>query len=147
MSEFSRHVTVDWSGPIRETTSKGTAHAGTGAFDLPVTFLRRIGEPEGTTSPEELIAAAHGVCYAMVINAHVGKMGGKIEKTHVKCTVTAVLDNGIKIKKSLLEVEVEGLSGVDPATFPQVAKDAEGGCPVSNALRGNLEIEVRATVK
>src|SRR5690242_1816707 len=88
MPSFSRHVSVDWSGPLREG-GKGIAHAGTGAFNLPVTFLHRIGEPEGETSPEELIAAAHAVCYTMVINATVGRMGGKIEKTHVTCTITA----------------------------------------------------------
>ena len=146
MSEFSRHVTVDWSGPIRETTSGGVVKAGTGSFEIPVSFLRRIGEPEGMTSPEELVAAAHGACYAMALNATVGKLGGKIEKTHITCTVTAVLDNGIKIRKSLLEVVAHGLSGIEASAFQQVAVDASGGCPVSNALKGNLEIEVKAKV-
>ncbi len=147
MPQFSRHVTVDWSGPLR-AGGKGVAKAGTGAFSLPVTFLQRIGEPEGQTSPEELIAAAHAACYAMVINAAVGKMGGAIEKTHVTCTVTADLsDAGIKIQSSRLELVVEGLTGIDPAAFPQIAKDAEGNCPVSGALRGGLAIEVSAKVK
>jgi osmotically inducible protein OsmC len=147
MPQFSRHVTVDWSGPLRDG-GKGTITAGTGAFTLPVTFPQRIGEPEGGTSPEELIAAAHGTCYAMVINATIGRMGGKIEKTHVTCTVTADLsDAGIKITKSHLALVAEGLSGVDAAQFPQIAKDAEGKCPVSNALRGSIAIEVDAKVK
>jgi osmotically inducible protein OsmC len=147
MPQFSRHVTVDWSGPLREG-GKGVAHAGTGAFNLPVTFASRIGEPEGVTSPEELIAGAHGVCYAMVVNATIGRMGGKIEKTHVTCTVTADLSEaGIKITKSHLDLVVEGLTDVDAAQFPQIAKDAEGKCPVSNALRGSIAIEVDAKVK
>ena len=70
---FSRTVTVDWQGTIME--GKGTAKAGTGAFTLPVTFPRRIGEPEGSTSPEELIAGAHATCYAMVIAATLGRKG------------------------------------------------------------------------
>jgi osmotically inducible protein OsmC len=75
-------------------------------------------------------------------------MGGKIEKTHVTCTVTADLsDAGIKITKSHLDLVVEGLTGVDAAQFPQIAKDAEGKCPVSNALRGSIAIEVDAKVK
>jgi osmotically inducible protein OsmC len=147
MPNFSRHVTVDWSGPLREG-GKGVAHAGTGAFNLPVSFPQRIGEPGGATSPEELIAAAHAVCYAMVINGAVAKAGGKIGKTHVTCTITADLgDAGIKISKSHLELTVEGLEGVDAATFPQMAKEAEGKCPVSNALRNNLQIDVTTTVK
>ena len=147
MPQFSRNVTVDWSGPIKEG-GKGTAQAGTGAFSLPVTFLQRIGEPQGATSPEELIAAAHAACYAMVINAHVGRLGGSIGRTHVKCTVTADLsDAGIKIQSSKLELTVENLKGIDPAQFSQIAKDAEGKCPVSGALRGGIAIEVDAKVK
>jgi osmotically inducible protein OsmC len=147
MPSFSRHVSVDWAGPLREG-GKGVAHAGTSAFNLPVTFLHRIGEPEGQTSPEELIAAAHGVCYVMVVNGAIAKAGGKVEKTHVTCTITADLgDAGIKIVSSRLDVVAEGLTGMDAAAFPQLAKDAEGKCPVSNALRGSLAIEVHASVK
>jgi lipoyl-dependent peroxiredoxin len=147
MSEFSRHATVDWSGPLT-AGGKGVAHAGTGAFNVPVTFPQRIGEPEGATSPEELIAAAHGVCYTMVVNGAITRLGGKAANTHVTCTITAGLsDAGIKIQKSTLDVVVEGLEGIDPAQFPQIAKDAEGKCPVSNALRGSLEIVVNARVK
>ncbi len=147
MPQFSRHVTVDWSGPLKEG-GKGVAQAGTGAFSLPVTFPSRIGEAEGRTSPEELIAAAHAACYAMVINATVGRMGGSIDKTHVTCTVTADLSEaGIKIQSSKLDLTVEGLKGIDPAAFPQIAKDAEGKCPVSGALRGGIAIDVETTVK
>ena len=147
MSSFSRTVTVDWQGPLREG-GKGTAKAATGAFNLPVSFLRRVGEPEGTTSPEELIAAAHSSCYAMALNATVGRKGGAIGTTHVTCTVTAELsDKGIKIVSSKLDVVAEKLTGIEAKDFEAVAKEAEGGCPVSNALRGSLTIEVVATVK
>jgi len=147
MPQFSRHATVDWSGPLREG-GKGVAKAGTGAFSLPVTFPHRIGDPEGGTSPEELIAAAHATCYAMVINATVAKLGGAIGKTLVTCTVTADLsDAGIKIQSSKLDLVVEGLTGIDPAAFPQIAKDAEGKCPVSGALRGGIAIDVNAKVR
>jgi osmotically inducible protein OsmC len=147
MPEFSRHVTVDWQGPLREG-GKGTARAGTGAFALPVSFLRRIGEAEGTTSPEELIAAAHASCYAMSINGAVGRKGGAIGTTHVTCTVTADLSQtGIKITTSALEVVAESLTGIDAAAFQGVAEEAEKSCPVSNALRGSLQITVKASVK
>ena len=79
MAHFSRHVAVDWAGPLKEG-GKGTAHAGSGAFTLPVTFPQRIGESEGATSPEELIAAAHASCYAMALNATVGRKGGAIKR-------------------------------------------------------------------
>jgi osmotically inducible protein OsmC len=147
MPAFSRKVTVDWQGPLREG-GKGMAKAGTGAFNVPVSFLRRVGEPEGTTSPEELVAAAHASCYAMALNATVGRKGGAIGTTHVTCTVTAELgDTGIKIVSSVLDVVAELLTGIDAKDFAAVAKEAEGKCPVSNALRGSLAIDVIATVK
>jgi osmotically inducible protein OsmC len=146
MPSFSRKVTVDWVGPVKE--GKGTAKAGTGAFNLPVSLPRRIGEAEGSTSPEELIAAAHSTCYAMALNATVGRKNGAIGTTHVTCTVTAELtEAGIKIQSSRLDVVAEKLTGIDPKDFAAVAKEAEGKCPVSNALRNNLTIEVNATVK
>lgn len=143
---FSRHATIDWQGSILE--GKGSAAAGSGAFNLPVTFPRRIGEPEGSTSPEELIAAAHGTCYAMVIAATLGRRSASAKRTQVTCTVTGEkTDAGLKILSSKLQVVAEGLAGIDAAGFEELARQAEGGCPVSGALRGNLVIEVEVTVK
>jgi organic hydroperoxide reductase OsmC/OhrA len=78
MAQFSRNVTVDWTGSLMEGT--GQAKAGSGAFSLPVTFPRRIGAAEGGTSPEELIAGAHAACYAMVVAATMGKKGATVKK-------------------------------------------------------------------
>lgn len=146
MATFSRHVDVDWSGSIME--GKGNAKAGSGAFTLPVTFPARIGEPQGHTSPEELIAAAHAACYAMALNATVGKKNGSIARTRVTATVTAdKTDAGIKITTSKLRVVAEGLKGIERGQFADVAKEAESKCPVSNALRGSLKIELETDVK
>jgi osmotically inducible protein OsmC len=143
MATFSRNVTVNWEGPIME--GKGTAKAGSGAFELPVSFPRRIGDPEGQTSPEELMAAAHAACFAMALNATVGRKGGQIAKTDVTATVTADKgDAGIKIMSSKLTVVAHGLTGISKDEFPAVAREAEGKCPVSNAYRGSLTIEVDA---
>jgi organic hydroperoxide reductase OsmC/OhrA len=66
----------------------------------------------------------------------------------VTCTVTADKgDAGIQIQSSTLELVAEGLSGMDAATFERTAREAEGKCPVSNALRGALKIDVRVTVR
>jgi osmotically inducible protein OsmC len=145
MATFSRTVTVNWEGPIME--GKGQVKAGTGAFTLPVTFPRRIGEPGGQTSPEELIAAAHAACYAMALNATIGRKGGQAAKTDVTATVTADKgEAGIKILSSKLSVVAHGLTGIPKDQFADVAREAEGKCPVSNALRGSLQIEVDAKV-
>ena len=146
MATFSRSVTVDWAGPIME--GKGEAKAGSGAFTLPVTFPSRIGEPAGRTSPEELLAASHASCYAMALNAFVGRKGGSIGKTQITATVTADKgESGIKVTTSTLKVVAEGLTGIDKAQFSDVAKEAEKGCPISNAIRGNVQIVVEAEAK
>src|SRR5919108_1598968 len=111
MATFSRSVTVDWAGPLME--GKGQAKAGSGAFTLPVSFPSRVGDSNGQTSPEELIAAAHASCYAMALNATVGRKGGQIRKSDVTATVTAdKSDAGIKITTSKLSVTASGLSGI-----------------------------------
>jgi osmotically inducible protein OsmC len=143
MATFSRNVTVNWEGSIME--GKGSAKAGSGAFDLPVSFPARIGESAGKTSPEELIAAAHATSFAMALNATVGRKGGSIAKTDVTATVTADKgEAGIKITTSKLTVVAHGLTGIPTEQFADVAKEAESKCPVSNALRGSLAIELDA---
>src|SRR5258705_10966149 len=143
MATFSRNVTVNWEGSIME--GKGTGKAGRGAFTLPVTFPARLGQPGGMQSPEELIAAAHATCFAMALNATVGRKGGAIAKTDVTATVSADKgDAGIKITTSKLTVVAHGLTGIPKEQFAEVAKEAESKCPVSNALRGSLTIELDA---
>jgi len=146
MASFSRHVDVDWTGSVTE--GSGQLKAGTGAFTLPVTFASRIGEPAGKTSPEELIAAAHASCYAMALNATVGKKGGSIAKTRITATVTAdKSDAGIKLTNSHLKVVAEGLQGIEKGQFAEVAREADSRCPISNALRNNLTIDVETEVR
>jgi osmotically inducible protein OsmC len=146
MATFERHVDVEWSGSVME--GGGTAKAGTGAFSLPVTFPSRVGEPAGKTSPEELMAAAHAACYAMALNGTIGRTEGvSVDRTSVRATVTADKgDAGIKIQSSKLEVTAYGLKGADAAKFNEIAKTAEGRCPVSNAYRGTMQITVETKV-
>jgi osmotically inducible protein OsmC len=146
MATFSRTATTDWSGSIME--GKGQVKAATGAFTLPVTFPARIGEPGGHTSPEELVAAAHAACYAMALNATLGRKGASAARTVVTATVTAdKSDAGIKLTTSKLKVAAEGLQGMEKSQFAEVAREAEGKCPISNALRGTMQIEVEAEAK
>ena len=143
MATFSRNVTVNWEGSIME--GKGTAKAGSGAFNLPVSFPRRIGDAEGVTSPEEFMAAAHAACYAMALNATVGRKGGQIARTDISATVTADKgDAGITITTSKLSVTAHGLTGIPKEQFADVAREAESKCPVSNAYRGSMKIELDA---
>jgi osmotically inducible protein OsmC len=144
MATFDRHTDVEWTGSVME--GKGEMKAGTGAFTLPVTFPSRIGDPGGKTSPEELMAAAHAVCYSMALNGALGRKEGVTkDRTVVRATVTADKgEAGIKILSSKLEVTAYGLKGLDAAGFTALAKEAEGKCPVSNAYRGTMTITVEA---
>ena len=146
MATFVRHVDIEWTGSVME--GKGEAKAGTGAFSLPVTFPSRIGEAGGKTSPEELMAAAHAACFAMALNGTIGRTEGvSVDRTTVRATITADKgDAGIKIQSSKLEVTAYGLKGADAAKFDEIAKTAEGRCPVSNAYRGTMQITVESKV-
>ena len=146
MATFERHVEIDWRGSVTE--GGGNVHAGTGAFSLPVSFPRRVGDAQGVTSPEELMAAAHAACYAMALNGTLGRTDGvTVDRTHVKATITADRgESGIKIQSSKLEATAYGLKGADAAKFKEIAELAESRCPVSNAYRGTMQITVETRV-
>jgi lipoyl-dependent peroxiredoxin len=142
MATFSRQADATWEGTLKD--GGGTVRAATGAFTLPVTFPSRVEDPHGRTSPEELIAAAHAACYAMALTATMGRKNVSARRVHVSAVVGAEFANGIRIQTSHLQVTAEGLQGMDVSGFPDLAREAEGGCPVSNALRGALTIDVEA---
>ena len=145
MAAFVRHADVEWTGGLMD--GNGTAKAGTGAFSVPITFPSRINETgDDKTTPEELLAAAHAICYAMVLTNTIGKQGGKARKVRVTATVTAdKSDAGLKVVSSNLKATVEGLEGIDKAKLSELAAGAEKGCPISNAIRGNVTVSVDAS--
>ena len=146
MATIERTAHIDWEGTVKE--GKGEIKAGTGAFSLPVTFPARVEKPGGKTSPEELIASAHAACYAMALSGTLGRKNAKAKMLHVTATVTADFgETGLKIQSSRLQAVAEGLDGMTPAQFGDAAKEAEGRCPVSNALRGGLKIELETRTK
>lgn len=138
-----RQATVVWNGTLTE--GHGSITTGSGVLSkTPVTWASRVEQPEGKTSPEELLAAAEAECYAMVLASNLTKRGTKPDQLQVTatCTVERVPD-GLRI--STMRLEVTGnVPGVDQQTFQQLAQEAEGGCPVSNALRGNVDVTVSA---
>ncbi|MDQ3668815.1 MAG: OsmC family peroxiredoxin [Actinomycetota bacterium] len=138
-----RHARVVWEGDLAH--GSGAASGGSGALDeLPVTWASRTEEPQDKTSPEELIAAAHAACYAMSLSGVLARAGTPPEKLEVSATSSFdKLDAGFKITRIRLDVQGR-VAGIDSATFEQAARQAEQSCPVSNALRGNVEISVEA---
>ena len=142
-----RRAEVAWSGDL--STGAGTASAvSSGAFtDLPVSWAARTEAPEGKTSPEELVAAAHASCFAMAFSGGLGRAGTPPERLAVSADVTFdKVEAGWRVVSSHLTVRgvVPGISSEDFVTAAEVAKD---GCPISQALKGNVELSVDAALE
>jgi osmotically inducible protein OsmC len=141
----TRSATTTWSGGLQDGTgSVELTSSKTGTFD--VSFPKRAADAaDGTTSPEELIAAAHTSCYAMQLSAVLGAAGGSDIALTVSADVALAPDpaGGFRITGSTLHVSGSA-AGVDAATFAALAEDAKNGCPVSKALTG-VEITLDVT--
>lgn len=140
----SRDSTTHWVGGLK--SGKGTVNlesSNAGQYD--VTFPRRVGEPEGTTSPEELIAAAQSSCLAMNLAGTLEKEGLSPKSIDVRTRVTVnPADGGLNIDTVDVEVRAE-VDGVDDEQFQRIAQVAEDTCPVSKALAGTT-ITMNATL-
>ena len=136
----AKHAQAEWRGDL--ATGEGTIEGvGSGTFGpLDVSWAARTGD-EDKTSPEELIAAAHAACFSMALSNGLGKQGTPPERLSVSATVTFVPGTGITT--SSLEVEGD-VPGIDDAAFQKAAEEAKDGCPVSGALKGNVELSVNA---
>lgn len=132
-----------WEGSVTE--GAGRVSVASGAFpEQEITLKRRTEGGSGKTSPEELIAAAHAACYAMALSAALSRNNTPPDTLDVSAEVSLERrESGLKITRS--ELSVRGsVPGVDAAKFDEIAKTAEQNCPVSNALRGSLEITLQA---
>jgi lipoyl-dependent peroxiredoxin len=133
-----------WEGVLR--SGRGHFKAGSGAFEGDYSFATRFENARGT-NPEELIAAAHAACLSMALSAGLEKRGTPATRisTNAACTVEKVGD-GFKITRMRLEVRGK-VPGLDQAKFAQAAEAAKQGCPVSTALRGNVQLELDARLE
>jgi osmotically inducible protein OsmC len=148
MANFNSTAEATWNGDLQG--GSGMIEFGTGAFpNSPVTWASRTESSNGKTSPEELVAAAHASCYAMAFSHVLSTAGHQPEHVHVTSTVgfgPKAGGGGFEVKSSALEVRGK-VPGLDQAAFEKLANEGEQGCPISNALRGNIEITVNATLE
>lgn len=146
-AQVQRRADVSWEGDL--VGGQGTITGGTsGAIaDLPVSWPARTEQPEGKTSPEELLAASHASCYAMAFSYELTGRGSPPERLEVTATVglDPKVGGGFEVSSSHLDVKGT-VPGIDQATFEEAARQAEQACPISNALRGNASITVHATL-
>lgn len=133
-----------WQGGLKD--GNGTYSAGSGAFAGEYSFPTRF-EGAAGTNPEELIAAAHAACLSMALAAGLERDGTPATRisTTAACTLEKV-EAGFRITK--MHLQVTGVvPGIDQKSFASAAEAAKDGCPVSNALKGNVSYRVDATLE
>jgi lipoyl-dependent peroxiredoxin len=138
-----REAEILWEGPLAR--GAGTLTSGSGALDqLTVTWASRTERPDGKTSPEELIAGAHASCFAMALALVLGENKTPPDRVAVSaaCTLDEV-EGAPRITTVELTVRAQ-VPGLEAALLEQLVGRAADLCPVSNALRGNVEISVRS---
>lgn len=133
----TRTARTTWNGGLQDGSGTvSLVSSGVGSYE--VSFPKRAADnADGTTSPEELIAAAHSACFAMQFSALLGAAGGSGQSLDVRADVSLGPDpaGGFRITGIVLNVggSADGLSADD---FAKIAEQAKSGCPVSKALAG-----------
>jgi osmotically inducible protein OsmC len=142
-----RKASTEWQGTAAEGSGTTTFVSSQAGGPFPVSLTKRTDqEDKSQTNPEELIAAAHSTCYAMAFSNVLSQNDTPPSKLDVDVRVTLdKVGEGFGITKS--EVTVKGdVPGLDQEQFEKLANEAEQACPVSNVLRGNAEITLKATL-
>lgn len=148
MPRIEREAEVSWEGSVARGAGHMTA-ASSGSFEgLPFSLPSRIERVAGRTSPEELLAAAHGGCFAMSLGSELARVGAEVAHLSVHCTITMdeVGDRGHQIVHSSIVATATG-TGFDAETLARVAEEADRGCPFSTLLRNaGAGVEVTASM-
>ena len=147
MPRIVREAEATWEGTVSRGSGTLTASS-SGAFaDLPVTLASRIADPEGKTSPEELLAAAHAGCFITSLGSELARAGTPPVRLEVRCRVTmdeVVAGQGHRIVQSA--IEARGVApGADAASFAQAAEQADAGCPFSALVKASATVTITAT--
>ncbi len=136
---------VIWENDL--INGRGMLSFGSGAIpDTDVSWASRTGRPVAKTSPEELLAAAHASCYSMAFSAGLARNGTPPKKLEVKAVATFdKVGDGWKV--TTMELTVKGdVPGIDQAKFLELANGAKDGCPISQAIRNNVQVSLVATL-
>jgi osmotically inducible protein OsmC len=145
MPRIERTARIGWTGNVAR--GEGLLSADTGAFtDLGYSLPTRIGQPEGKTSPEELLAAAHGGCFTMSLASELTQVGHPPGQLDVTCQIVMdeVEGQGHQIVGSNLTALVD-VPGLDEATLASAVALADENCPFSSLLkRGGVSVTISA---
>jgi lipoyl-dependent peroxiredoxin len=144
MATAERRADVVWRGDLFKGSGTFDLASSGAVQDLPVTWASRTEHHDGKTSPEELITAAHASCYAMALSNVLAQMGNEPEELNISAVCTFDVDQ-VKVTKMVLDVRGR-VPGLDAEGFQSAAEQGEEGCPISNALRGNVDIQLNASL-
>lgn len=137
------NATTVWEGDLAR--GRGTTSVGSGALpEIEVTWPARTERVAGTTSPEELLAAAHTSCFCMALSHELAQAGNAPERLEASATVAFVPGEDVKSSRFVVRGRVPG---IDQAAFEEAAGGAGENCPISQALKGNIDITVEATLE
>ncbi|CCG05470.1 OsmC family protein [Blastococcus saxobsidens] len=142
----TRTARTAWNGTLQEGSGQvelSSSKVGTYEVSFP---KRAADEAGGTTSPEELIGAAHSACFAMALSNEIGKAGGTPQSLEVSADVTLGQKDGAPAITGITLTVRGEVDGLDAAGFEKAAQAAKVGCPVSKALTGT-EITVDASLE
>lgn len=143
-----REANVTWQGGLTDGSGSITGGTSGAVAALPISWPARTEAPGGKTSPEELLAASHASCYAMAFSYELQGRQTPAEELRVTARVGLDPKVGGGFEVSFSELTVVGrVPGIDQTAFADAARKAEQGCPISNALRNNVEITVNATLE
>lgn len=144
---IERRATVVWEGDLEAGAGRLTTRSSEVLVSMPVTFASRVEqEAHGRTSPEELLAAAHASCYAMSLANTLAKAGTPVEQLEVEATCGLERGpEGLRIASMHLSIAAR-YAGVEASGLEEAARTAEERCPVSRALRGNVDIAIDVRV-
>jgi osmotically inducible protein OsmC len=132
-----------WEGDLAH--GSGTTTPDSGAFPaVEVTWASRTSRAAGKTSPEELLAAAHASCFCMALSHELA--GADTPPERLDATATVEFEPGEGVRSSRIAVRGR-VAGIDQEAFSEAARGAGEGCPISGALKGNIQIEVEATLE
>jgi len=147
MPRIVREAEISWEG----TTARGSGVVealSSGAFRLPTTNASRIADPEGKTSPEELLAAAHASCFVTSLGSELARAGTPPERMHVHCTITMDEVEGAGHRVVASTIRARGVApDADPASFAQAAEAADAGCPFSALIRASAIVTIEVELE
>jgi lipoyl-dependent peroxiredoxin len=141
MAAVSR-ADANWEGDLIH--GGGRVRPASGAFaELPVTWATRAERSEGATSPDELLAAAHAACFCMAFSNGLGKAGHEDIKLSASSEIEFVPGTGV----TTVTLKVRGgAKGISEAEFVKLATEAKDGCPISQVMKGNVELKLDAAL-